>query len=232
MSVSDFKKSVTDVFAKGGMELTSEQADKMEAYYNCLIRENAKYNLTAITSPEEAAVKHFFDSAAAVDELPQGAKVLDVGSGGGFPIAPLKILRPDIKAFALDATAKKCRFIELASAEAGIEINVFNSRAEEAKQLREKFDICVSRAVADLSILLELCAAFVVRDGAVICYKGDAAEEIARAAGAAKLLGLEAEKTLYPNYSGMMRQIPIYKKINKTPAQYPRMFSQIRKNPL
>lgn len=232
MNDSDFKKHVAEAFKLGGITLAPEQIESMDAYYNCLVRENAKYNLTAITAPEEAAVKHFFDSAAAAAELPQGAKVLDVGSGGGFPIVPLKILRPDIQAYAMDATAKKCRFIELASAEAGIAVNVINARAEEAKRLREKYEVCVSRAVADLPVLLELCAAFVVRGGYVICYKSDAAEEIVRAGNAANLLGLKLEKTLDYDYRGMVRQIPVYKKVDATPAKYPRMFSQIRKNPL
>ncbi len=232
MNDSDFKKHVSEAFELGGITLAPEQIESMDAYYNCLVRENAKYNLTAITAPEEAAAKHFFDSAAAAVELPQGAKVLDVGSGGGFPIVPLKILRPDIQAYAMDATAKKCRFIELASAEAGIAVNVINARAEEAKRLREKYEVCVSRAVADLPVLLELCAAFVVRGGYVICYKSDAAEEIVRAGNAANLLGLKLEKTLDYDYRGMVRQIPVYKKVDATPAKYPRMFSQIRKNPL
>lgn len=232
MNDSDFKKYVAEAFELGVITLAPEQIESMDAYYNCLVRENAKYNLTAITAPEEAAVKHFFDSAAAAAELPQGAKVLDVGSGGGFPIVPLKILRPDIQAYAMDATAKKCRFIELASAEAGIAVNVINARAEEAKRLREKYEVCVSRAVADLPVLLELCAAFVVRGGYVICYKSDAAEEIVRAGNAANLLGLKLEKTLDYDYRGMVRQIPVYKKVDATPAKYPRMFSQIRKNPL
>lgn len=232
MNESEFKKCVIRVFAECGNKLTPDQAYKMELYYDCLIRENTKYNLTAITAPEEAAIKHFFDSAAAASELPENARVLDVGSGGGFPIVPLKILRPDIEAVALDATAKKCRFIELAAAEAGIEIKVVNARAEEAKQLREKFEVCVSRAVADLPVLLELCAAFVVRGGKVTCYKGDAQQEISSAKTAAKLLGLELENVLHFNDLDMVRQLPIYKKVERTPEKYPRMFSQIRKNPL
>jgi len=208
-------------------------------YEQILLRENAKYNLTAITDPEEIRRKHFADSLALLDDapcpLPQGASLLDVGAGGGFPGVPLKLARPDIALTLLEATGKKARFLALLAQELGIEATVLHARAEDAAHdpaYREQFDAVTARAVAALPTLCELCLPFVKVGGVFVAYKGPKAEEELRAAaGAIKILGAELERVHgeATDYGGRTRIL--LRKIARTPVNYPRNHGiMIKKN--
>jgi len=219
-------------------------------YASILLRENAKYNLTAITDPEEIRQKHFADSLALLDDpsprqrlngegaLPPGASLLDVGPGGGFPGVPLKIARPDISLTLLEATGKKAEFLRALARELGLEADVVHARAEEAAHdpaYRERFDAVTARAVAALPLLCELCLPFVKVGGAFVAYKGPAdkaREEIDAARNAVKLLGadLECVHSGTTVYGGRTRII--LRKISQTPARYPRNHGAIIKKPL
>ncbi|MDR2687776.1 MAG: 16S rRNA (guanine(527)-N(7))-methyltransferase RsmG [Oscillospiraceae bacterium] len=211
-------------------------------YEQILLRENAKYNLTAITDPAAIRQKHFADSLALLGDapcpLPPGASLLDVGSGGGFPGVPLKIARPDLRVTLLEATGKKADFLALLAAELGLEVSVVNARAEAAAhdpRYREQFDAVAARAVAALPVLCEFCLPFVRPGGVFVAYKGPgekAREEIGAARRAIELLGGELERVCSEAtvYGGRSRII--LRKISQTSADYPRNHGAMRKNPL
>ncbi len=234
--MSEFTEELRSLFDACSYPLSDAQMLQMEQYYNCLLRENAKYNITTIAQPKEAALKHFLDSVVPCAELPANACVIDVGSGGGFPAAPITVLRPDVQMHALEATGKKCAFITMAAQEAGIQLQTLQARAEEAAQQpqwREKYDVCVSRAVADLPILMELCAGFVKQGGLFMAYKSSSVkEEMQRAANAMETLGLKFEKQLHLPLEEYDHNVLIYKKNKPIPEKYPRNNAQIRKRPL
>jgi len=161
---------------------------------------NKVMNLTAVKEPERMALLHIVDSLTAAPFLPQNARVLDVGSGGGFPALPLAAARPDLRVVCLDATAKKMRFVAETAEKLGLaNVSTMSARAEEASQNpihRESFDCVVSRAVASLPILCELCLPFVKKGGLFVALKGEKAmEEREMAGNAAKKLGGSDWKT-------------------------------------
>ena len=211
-----------------------------DAYASFLLTENAKYNLTSITDPDEIRQKHFIDSLLLLEvaEVAQGASLLDIGSGAGFPGVPLKIARPDLQISLLESTAKKAAFLRLLGEQLKLEFAVINERAETAAYqsvLRGQFDFVVSRAVAALPLLCELCLPFVKAGGTFAAYKGTrerAEQELAQAGQAIKILGaelvgIESEQTEYGE-----RTILLLKKISQTPRNYPRNGGVMRKKPL
>jgi len=230
----------------GGAEHTRSVAfhthPLFQPYLEILLRENAKYNLTAITDPEEIRQKHFADSLALLDDapcpVPQGASLLDVGSGGGFPGVPLKLARPDVALTLLEATGKKAEFLKALCEELGIEAAVMNARAEQAAHdpaQREQYDVVVARAVAALPMLCELCLPFVRPGGVFAAYKGPkekAVIELETAGGAIALLGgaLEHVHGETTGYGGRTRIM--IRKISQTPTNYPRNHGIMRKKPL
>ena len=127
----EFTQELKSLFEQNGLALTQRQLAEMETYYRELVEVNKIHNLTAVTEPKDAALRHFFDSAAPLGRIPEGAAVADIGSGAGFPIVPLKIMREDIRATAVESAGKKCAFIERGSKAAGIGIEVLCARAEE-----------------------------------------------------------------------------------------------------
>ena len=147
-------------FEKFNISISENQLEKFENYYNLLIEYNKKFNLTAITEREEVILKHFVDSVLGVDKV-KGDKLIDVGSGGGFPAIPLKILRDDVMLTMLEATGKKCEFLKTVVDKLDLKnVTVLNGRAEEIaknENYREKFDTCTARAVARLNSLCEYC---------------------------------------------------------------------------
>ncbi len=212
-----------------------------EQYASILLRENAKYNLTAITAPEEIRQKHFEDSLALLgDELSiaQGASLLDVGSGAGFPGVPLKIARPDLQVTLLEATAKKAQFLALLARELELTVRVLNERAEQAaheRAYREAFDVVTARAVAALPVLCELCLPFVKIGGVFAAYKGTAEKaerELRGAENAIEALGAQLERVHSEDtvYGGRTRII--LRKKAPTPPVYPRNYGLIKKKPL
>ena len=161
-----------------GVELSEKQLQQFQRYYELLIEWNEKINLTAITEPQEVAVKHFIDSVSAWDEKRfEGAKsIIDVGTGAGFPGIPLKIFQPQLKLVLLDSLNKRIKFLQTVVDELQLDnVECIHARAEEGAKnpkLRENFDIAVSRAVARLPVLAEYCIPFVKVGGTFAALKG------------------------------------------------------------
>lgn len=224
---------------KLGISITDEQLGRFEKLSELLVEQNKTMNLTAITDPDGIAVKHFADSISVLSaaEIPQGAKILDVGTGAGFPGLPLLIMRPDIDLTMIDSTAKKLKYVENTVNELGLIATTLHTRAEEAgqsKEYREKFDFVCSRAVAALNVLCEYCLPFVKQNGLFIAMKGaKAQEEIDAAKAAIKTLGgkIVAEKS-FSLSDGGERTLVVIKKISQVPPKYPRPSAQIAKKPL
>lgn len=224
---------------KLSISVTDEMLARFEKLAFLLVEQNKTMNLTAITDPDGIAVKHFADSISALSaaNFPQGARVLDVGTGAGFPSIPLLIARPDLDMTMIDSTAKKLKYVASAVESLGLNAEVLHTRAEEAgqnKEYREKFDIVCSRAVAALNVLCEYCLPFVKVGGVFLAMKGaKAQEEIADAKSAIKTLGgkIVAEKS-FTLSDGGERTIVVIKKISQVPPKYPRVSAQIAKKPL
>ena len=222
--------------AEFGLELSTEATERLEAYGNLLLLWNEKFNLTAITEPEEVLYKHFYDcllffSAVKVET---GARVIDVGAGAGFPSLVLKIARPDINITMLDSLNKRVAFLEEALCALSLNGNAVHARAEDAgqdPQMREKFDISCARAVGGLNVLSELCVPFVKPGGLFVAMKGGEAEnEVAAAKGAFKTLGMgEAEIIRRKLRENENRSFITAKKISQTPPKYPRNPAKIKK---
>lgn len=222
-------------FLKFGINLTDRQAEKFEKYYSLLIEYNNKFNITAITNREEVIYKHFVDSALGVDKL-IGGNLFDVGSGGGFPAIPLKIMNDELCVYLLEATGKKCEFLRAVIKELDLKnVTVINDRAETLAKnpdFREKFDICTARAVARLNTLCEYCMPFVKKGGIFLSYKGDGKEEVNEAVNAVKILGGEIKEVYEYSLLDAKRTLITIKKTASTPVKYPRGNGKERKNPL
>jgi len=239
----DFVNNLAALSEMAGIaDLTAPARDKLYTVCEELRDKSKKFNLTAITEPEEVLKKHIIDcvfAAKTVGELSgKGATLLDVGSGAGFPSLPIAATLPDVLVTAMDATAKKCVYMNETAALAGIEnFKAVNARAEEAARsgMGESFDIVSARAVARLNVLMELCIPFLKVGGYFVAMKGAAAEEEMREAeSAAKKLSaelVEMRQYTLPELTDA-RFLLIYRKKSKTPAAYPRNFSQISKRPL
>jgi len=214
--------------------LTDEQCDKFVAYYELLIDWNTRMNLTAITEPEDVVKKHFADSLAALPYLKIGASVADVGTGAGFPGVPLLIVRPDLEMTLVDSLQKRIGFLEEVLKTLRISATLVHARAEDFgrdPRYRGRFDCTVSRAVANLSVLLELTVPLLKVGGRSICYKGDATEELAGAKEALRLLHCGANAVPVEADYGV-RTLLICTKNAPTPKTYPRKAGTPAKNPL
>lgn len=214
----------------------SVDTETFRLYAGFLARENQKYNLTAL-SENETPLKHFVDSATAVELLPRDAELCDIGSGAGFPAMVLKILRPDLDVTLLDAVEKKARFLralaETLAIDEGIEIK--HCRAEqEAASNREGYDVVTARAVAPLPTLLEYAIPLLKIGGIFIAYKGAGFEaERQNAKTAERLLGAELNKIIKYSLSERFdRALLVYKKATSTPDRYPRKNNNPRRRPL
>ncbi len=224
---------------KLGISLTDVQIKRFEKLSELLVEQNETMNLTAITDPDGIAVKHFADSISVLKaaEFAPNARVLDVGTGAGFPSIPLLIVRPDLEMTMIDSTAKKLKYVASTVEALGLNADVVHTRAEEAgqnKEYREKFDIVCSRAVAALNVLCEYCLPFVKVEGVFLAMKGaKAKEEIDGAADAIKLLGGKiTDEISFKLSDGGERTIVVIKKISHVPPKYPRVSAQIAKKPL
>lgn len=234
LTVTNFTKALLEIFKEGGLPEPSEkQLIQFERYYNYLTEQNKLLNLTAIIDPANAALNHFYDSAMPVNLIEDGERVIDIGTGAGFPVSPLAIMQPKAEYDALDSTLKKCDFVKRACELSDIEIEVICGRAEDiAKgELRESFDICVSRAVARLNVLIELAAPFIKTGGRFFAYKSDPAE-IEEAERAAEVLCLNLELCVPSLIKGNGHKVFVYRKTAETPKKYPRQFAKIKKSPL
>lgn len=231
------KNLLKQLFAKYDIVLTPNQLDQYDKYYNLVIEENKKYNLTAITEKNDFASKHILDSVLPSVLLPQNAKVIDIGAGAGFPSIPLKILRPDLNLVMLDSLNKRVNFLNMCISQLGfIGATAVHDRAEDyVKNQREKFDIAIARAVANLSTLAEYCLPYVKVGGAFVALKGSSyKEEIQQAESAINILGgkiTNIQNKLVEEIDGERANIVI-SKIKPTPVKYPRGKNQPRLKPL
>ncbi len=204
-----------------------------------LVNTNKITNLTAITQPDAVILKHFVDCATVCEHIAFGSKVIDVGCGAGFPSLPLAILREDLSVVSLDSTGKKIDFVKNTCEKLKINnIGAVCARAEDfAEGNRESFDVCVSRAVARLNVLSEICIPLVKVGGVFVAMKSNRGEEehSEASAGISKLGCSFVKKENYELTFGsesISREIYVFEKNEKTPTQYPRKYSQILKKPL
>lgn len=220
------------------IELTKEQIEKYYNYMNLLLEWNEKINLTAIIEPREIILKHFVDSLTIAKYIKDDEKLIDVGTGAGFPGIPLSIVKENTDIVLLDSLNKRINFLEEVKENLKLEnITTIHGRAEEFgknKKERETYDIATSRAVAPLNILLEYLLPLVKVGGKAICMKGSNIEEIENAKNALEILGGQIEKIeeiTLPN-SDIKRNIIIVKKVKNTPSKYPRKPGTPSKEPI
>lgn len=234
------KDFLRDIVNEMNISLSEDSLDKLVRYKELLVEWNEKMNLTAITEDREVAVKHFADSLSVLKVMDIGGKsVIDVGTGAGFPGMVLKIAVPDIKLTLLDSLNKRIGFLQRVCDELGLkDVRCIHSRAEEgghSPDLREKFDICASRAVARLNVLAEYDLPFVKVGGEMLALKGPAAdEEIEGAMPAVKFLGGNVDRVVDVElpFSELRHRIVVIKKIKNTPKKYPRNAGKIKNSPL
>ena len=235
MEKDEFFYKLQNQAQKIDINLTNKQLNEFYTYMNLLIEWNKNINLTAITEPEEIIKKHFIDSLTISKNIQKDSSIIDVGTGAGFPGIPLKIVREDINVVLLDGL----KFLNEVIKENKLEnIETVHFRAEEIgknKKYREKYDIATSRAVAQLNILVEYLLPLVKIGGKCICMKGsNVEEELKNSKKAITLLGGEIEKIeefILPD-SDIKRNVIIIKKVNSTPAKYPRKPGTPAKEPI
>ncbi len=224
------------------IEITEKQVEQFISYCKLLIEWNSFMNLTAITDFDEVIKKHFVDSVSLINALPdikeKKYNLIDVGTGAGFPGIPLKIVFPDLKVVLLDSLNKRVSFLNEVIDRLGlIEIEAIHGRAEDfaRKEYRESFDICVSRAVANLATLSEYCLPFVKVNGRFISYKSEKiTEEYENAKEAIKVLGGKYNKQVdftLP-FSDIYRNLFVIEKIKNTPGKFPRKAGLPSKEPI
>lgn len=231
MSESEFISSLENL----GLSISDEQINKFRVYASELLSYNEHTNLTAIRNVEEVYLKHFYDSLTIYKVYRfSNESVLDIGTGAGFPGIVLKIMFPDIKLTLLDSNNKKTTFLKYVLGKLNLDATVINDRAEKYYLSGERFDVVVSRAVADMSILSELAIPFCKVGGYFIAMKGKNIEEINNAFYAIEFLGgkiNEKEEFSLPNNVGDRILVKV-DKVSATPHGYPRVYDKIRKSPI
>lgn len=239
MEKEEFKKTITFLAKEIDIGFNEEQIEKFYKYMQLLLEWNEKINLTAITDPKEIILKHFIDSLTILKYIKKGAKVIDVGTGAGFPGIPLKILRDDINLTLLDSLNKRINFLKLVIDELKLKnVDTIHGRAEEIgknKRYRESFDISFSRAVANLSTLSEYLIPLVKIGGISISMKGsEIKEEIEKSKKAITLLGGNINKIDFFELpqSDIKRNLIIIEKERSTPAKFPRKPGLPAKEPI
>ena len=223
-----------DLLKKALPQADETALDRFEIYHRLLSEWNEKMNLTAITDPVAVAEKHFADSLAALPYLKPGMKVVDVGTGAGFPGVPLLIMEPGLELTLADSLQKRLTFLDALLKELGLKAALVHGRAEDLGQnklYREQFDAALSRAVANLPVLLELTTPFVRVGGTAIAYKGDADQELESAKTAAFLLHVKLRGVDLASPLGK-RCLICADKIAPTPRSYPRKAGTPSKKPL
>ena len=223
-----------DILKRALPQADERALERFEIYHRLLAEWNEKMNLTAITDPAAVARKHFADSLAALPYLKSGMKVIDVGTGAGFPGVPLLIMEPGLELTLADSLNKRLTFLDALLKELGLQAELVHGRAEDLGQnrlYREQFDAALSRAVASLPVLLELTTPFVKVAGSAIAYKGDGAEELQNAKSAAFLLHVQLRQMDLVSDLGK-RCLIFADKTAPTPKAYPRKAGTPNKKPL
>lgn len=239
MNIKEFENSFKSFLEKIEIELDEKQIEQFYDYMQRLLKWNEKINLTAITQPQEIIIKHFVDSLTISKYIKENAKIIDVGTGAGFPGIPLKIYRNDIEVILLDSLNKRINFLNDAINKMGLDkIGAIHGRAEEFghnKEYREKFDIATSRAVANMATLSEYLIPFVKVNGMVVAMKGsDVKQEIDESKRAINVLGgkiFGVEEFNLPD-TDIRRNVILIEKEKHTLAKYPRKAGTPSKEPL
>lgn len=239
MKKEEFQNKLVEKANKLKIDLSQEQQNQFYQYMQLLLQWNEKMNLTAIIEPEEVINKHFIDSISIKKYIKEQEKILDIGTGAGFPGIPLKIILPQNEITLIDSLNKRINFLNTVIQELNIEkITAVHNRAEEFSKIsenRENYDIVTSRAVAKLNVLLEYMLPFVKIGGECICMKAmEIEEEIEEAKKAIEILGGTIEKidTITLPDTDIKRKIIIIKKIKRTPSKYPRKAGTPSKEPI
>lgn len=224
---------------KIGVDLGEYGADRFDTYAERLVRWNEYVNLTSITEPDEIVIKHFIDSLFIMKfvDFKPGEKLIDVGTGAGFPGLPLLVANPDLELTLVDSLGKRLSFIKDVMRDMGMTADRTHGRAEDLgkdSNYREKFDYATARAVAPLNVLCEYCLPFVKVGGLFISLKGsNGLQELEQAHHAIEKLGGELAKSAeYALPNGDRRSIIIIRKVSQTPTKYPRKPKKIDSKPL
>lgn len=235
------KDYLSDIASRIGIEISELQLEQFQKYYNLLLEKNKVMNLTAITEERDVVIKHFIDSISILQyySLQKIEKVIDIGTGAGFPGIPLAIMLPDVQFTLMDSLNKRISFLNEVIDYCDLKnVRTIHSRAEDlgrSEEYREKFDICVSRAVAPLPVLLEYCSPFVKKDGIFISYKAMLAEEeIRESKNAQKKLSctLIRKITFQLESTEYQRTFLIFQKTEELDSKYPRQPGIPKKKPL
>ena len=244
MNVAEFKIQLLTLAERNGCKalFTEERATLFCRLTEHMLAVNESFNLTAIKEPSRIALLHYIDSLKGASVIPEGAHVIDIGCGAGFPSLPLAICRPDLEILAVDSTAKRVRYVEETAKMLGLSnIKTMAARAEElgkSADFRERFDCATARAVASLPVLCELCLPFVKIGGIFAAMKGKSvADEVAASKHAIAVLGGRlggVEDTPLYDLSGEKHDhaTVLIQKEKRTPDIYPRLYTKIAKAPL
>ncbi len=239
---ASFQQMFADVFEKNGLQtyIKDEIVEQFRRLTDIMLETNRVMNVTALTTLDKILPLHYADCVLMAQYIPEGASVIDIGCGGGFPILPLAIVRPDLRLTGLDSTDKKVRYVAETAQKLGLSIQTVSARAEELARLpdqREQYDVAISRAVARLNLLNELCLPFVQVGGRFLAMKGAAGdEELAECATGIHKLGGERPQiehySLHLTDTAESRTLVAIFKERTTPSAYPRAFGAIKKKPL
>lgn len=223
-----------------GIDVNTEMLDRFDSYINILLDWNKKINLTAITDENEIIAKHFLDSVSCIKsrKISKDSKVIDIGTGAGFPGVPLKIVMPEIELCLLDSLNKRVLFLSELMNKLGLKAEIVHGRAEDygnKKGFRESFDISLSRAVAPMNVLVEYTLPFVKVGGYALCQKGPTIfDELGKAQRAIEILGGKEEEILSTQVYNkeLDHYIVKIRKVGLCPGKYPRKAGIVEKNPL
>lgn len=236
--MQSFENYLLEAAEKFNIDLTAKNIEDFIIYKDFLLEYNSKVNMTAITDPKDIVIKHFIDSISVIKfcNVKENAKIIDVGTGAGFPGVPIKVVRNDIDLTLLDSLNKRICFLNQLMQKLKLESQLIHGRAEiQGKtDLREQFNLVVSRAVAPLNVLSEYCLPLVNVGGQFICMKGpNVDDEIKNSINAISILGGElSDKFNFKLPDNSVRNIIVINKIKSTPISYPRSSNNIKRKSL
>ncbi len=230
-------QQIIEIFFQVNIVIDEQQATQFLSYTELLKEHNEKYNLTAITEDIDIIKKHFVDSILGMEFLPVKGKIIDIGSGAGFPAIPIKIMRQNLDFTMLDSVNKKVNFLNIVIKELGLNgIDAYHTRIEEEARgsKRESYDCVIARAVSPMPTLCEYALPLLKEGGIFVAYKSEKVdEELENSENAINILGGKIEKVVKKRvFDEFERSFVIIKKVKKTPFNYPRMLNKPRISPL